>query len=224
MKIIMFSVHQGELEAINAYEKRNNLSISQVNELLNENSVDLVKGYDVLCIQQSNAVDKEIIYTSSNIEANNLAILGLIEKHTNKDISIVADKYFSYILDNVDIKITYFNSIEEIDDLISSNTILVCVRDIDYVKNNNYSYLVLGDLTDNFNFDVDLNKFDFISLSSFTFDSKLDIGCLIKNKNIVIEPLLHGGNSTTIYRSGTPALPFIVSFAKSIKLSIEKHD
>ena len=45
---------------------------------------------------------------------------------------------------------------------------------------------------------------------------------LIKNKNTYIEPIFHGGKSTTIYRSGTPALPFIVGLSKLIKIKYKK--
>ena len=37
---------------------------------------------------------------------------------------------------------------------------------------------------------------------------------LLKKESIVIDPLIHGGKSTSIYRSGTPAAPLIVSIAK----------
>ena len=39
-------------------------------------------------------------------------------------------------------------------------------------------------------------------------------------ESIIIEPLIHGGKSTTIYRSGSPALPLIVSLMKALKLVI----
>ena len=41
---------------------------------------------------------------------------------------------------------------------------------------------------------------------------------IIKKENIFIEPLIHGGKSTTIYRSGTPAVGLIVSLAKALRL------
>ena len=47
------------------------------------------------------------------------------------------------------------------------------------------------------------------------------IGALIKKENIVIEPLIHGGKSTTKDRSGTPATPLIVSMAKALRLASE---
>lgn len=42
-------------------------------------------------------------------------------------------------------------------------------------------------------------------------------GCVIKDKNKILEPIIHGGRSTTRFRSGTAATPLIVSFAKIIK-------
>ena len=50
------------------------------------------------------------------------------------------------------------------------------------------------------------------------------IGCLIKKEGLVIEPLIHGGKSTTIFRSGTPATPLIASFAKALRLVYENFD
>ena len=47
---------------------------------------------------------------------------------------------------------------------------------------------------------------------------------LIKKDNIVIDNLIHGGKSTTIYRSGTPALPLICSLMKALELVIPNID
>ena len=35
----------------------------------------------------------------------------------------------------------------------------------------------------------------------------------------MLEPLIHGGKSTTVFRSGTPAVPLIVSTAMALKLA-----
>ena len=40
----------------------------------------------------------------------------------------------------------------------------------------------------------------------------------------MLEPLIHGGKSTTIYRSGTPYLPLIVSMAKALRLAYDNID
>lgn len=39
-----------------------------------------------------------------------------------------------------------------------------------------------------------------------------------------MEPLIHGGKSTTAFRSGTPPTALIVSMAKALRLSYENMD
>lgn len=47
------------------------------------------------------------------------------------------------------------------------------------------------------------------------------MGNRIKKKDLVIEPQIHGGGSTTPYRSGTPALGLAVSIEKALELTLE---
>jgi len=47
---------------------------------------------------------------------------------------------------------------------------------------------------------------------------------LIKKEKISIEPIIHGGISTTPFRSGTPALALIASTAKALALAYEYMD
>ncbi len=68
---------------------------------------------------------------------------------------------------------------------------------------------------------IDKNYFENIDLASFSAHKIYGlkgIGCLIKKDGINLEPLIHGGKSTTIYRSGTPAPALIASFSKSLRL------
>lgn len=62
MKIIMYGVHDGEIDAIQDYSINNNVSITKVNELLDESNYHLIEGHDALCIQQSKRVVSEEIY------------------------------------------------------------------------------------------------------------------------------------------------------------------
>jgi cysteine desulfurase len=68
---------------------------------------------------------------------------------------------------------------------------------------------------------VDFENVDLASFSAHKFFGIKGIGCLIKKENILIEPLINGGKSTTIFRSWTPQLPLIVSLAKALRLSLE---
>ena len=62
------------------------------------------------------------------------------------------------------------------------------------------------------------------SISCQKFYGMKGIGALIKREGLVIEPLIHGGKSTTVFRSGTPQLPLIVSLSKALRLATESLD
>ena len=62
---------------------------------------------------------------------------------------------------------------------------------------------------------------DLASFSAHKIYGLKGIAALIKNNNIELTPLIHGGKSTTLYRSGTPAHPLIASLAKALRLSLE---
>ena len=59
---------------------------------------------------------------------------------------------------------------------------------------------------------------DFLSMSSHKIFGLKGIGLLLKKDGIVVDNLIHGGKSTTNYRSGTPALPLICSLMKALEL------
>lgn len=73
--------------------------------------------------------------------------------------------------------------------------------------------------------DIDLNK-KYDNLSSFDFITIEDeipfFGVLLKKKSIEISPLINGGASFSIYRSGTSSTSLIASFSKLIKLKYKK--
>lgn len=52
-----------------------------------------------------------------------------------------------------------------------------------------------------------------MSLTAHKFYGLNGIGLLLKRRRLALEPLIHGGESTTIYRSGTPT----VALAASLK-------
>ena len=67
-------------------------------------------------------------------------------------------------------------------------------------------------------------KFSLVDMASFScqkFFGMKGIGALIKRENLIIDPIIHGGKSTTIFRSGTPATPLIASCAKALRLVYE---
>ncbi len=67
--------------------------------------------------------------------------------------------------------------------------------------------------------EIDFSYLDLASFSAHKFYGIKGIGCLFKKENVQIEPLIHGGKSTTVFRSGTPALPLICSLSKALRLA-----
>ena len=70
-------------------------------------------------------------------------------------------------------------------------------------------------------------SFENIDLASFTAHKIYGlkgIGALYLKKGIVIDNLIHGGKSTSTYRSGTPSAALIVSFAKALRLIYNNID
>ena len=60
-----------------------------------------------------------------------------------------------------------------------------------------------------------------MSLTAHKFYGLNGIGLLLKRRNLALEPLIHGGESTTIYRSGTPTVALASSLACALELAIE---
>jgi len=60
--------------------------------------------------------------------------------------------------------------------------------------------------------------------SPHKFHGPCGVGVLVKREGVVLEPLIHGGRSTTIYRSGTPALSLAAATYMALKLSFNEMD
>ena len=201
-----------------------------------------------------NVKPSEIIYTSGASESNNTAIKGICLQYQNRGKHIITTNFehssiygpISYLQTlgfEVDFVKTDANGIVDLDDLKSllrDDTILVSITAVnseigivepieeigkilkDYPKCFFHSDLtqIIGKK------EINLENVDLASFSAHKFFGLKGIGGLIKKDKINLIPLIHGGKSTTIYRSGTPAVALIASFAKALRLAyvdIEKH-
>ena len=190
----------------------------------------------------------EIIYTSGASESNNLAIKGICNKYKNRGKHIITTflEHSSIIaplnyLSNQGFEVDFVKiddngqvDLEDLKNLMRDDTILVSISMVDseiglkqpiqeianIVKNYPKCFFHV-DCTQAFGkVPVDLTSVDLASMSAHKIYGLKGIGMLIKKENIVIEPLIHGGKSTTSYRSGTPALPLIASLYKALDLII----
>ena len=194
--------------------------------------------------------DDEVIFTSGSSESNNLAIKGVLDAYPNrkriilttilehpsitntlnnlKDVEIINLK----LDDNYHIDINDLKEKLKLDPVLISihhvNSELGIIQDIDtigkIVKKMSKAIFHVDGTQSLTKIDVNLTNVDLFSASSHKFNGLKGIGILIKKEKINLSPIINGGESQTIYRAGTPALPLIASFAKALRLALEKKD
>ena len=190
----------------------------------------------------------EIIYTSGASESNNTAIKGIAMKYQNRGKHIITTELehssvvaplqyltnLGYEVDFVRLKEDGQIDIEHLKSLLREDTILVTmasvsselgimqpIEEIGAILKEYPKCLFHVDMTQNLGkVPISLENIDLASFSAHKFYGMKGIGGLVKKEGILLEPLIHGGKSTTIWRSGTPALPLIVSLAKALRLSL----
>ena len=190
--------------------------------------------------------DKEVIYTSGATEANNLAIFGIVNKYsrgkkiitTHLEHSSIVEPLKKLEKDGFDIYYVKLNSdgsvdLEDLEKELTDDTILVTIatvnselgiiQDLDKISSvvrKNPKVIFHTDATQVIGKKkISFDSVDLVSMSSQKFYGMKGVGVLLKNKNILLEPIIYGGKSTTNYRSGTPATPLIVSFSKALRLA-----
>jgi cysteine desulfurase len=218
---------------------------ASANELIKASTEQIAK---LLKIKPS-----EIIYTSGSSESNNTVIKGIADRFSNRGKHIITtrfehssiygplnylQKYKNFEVDFVETDEHGIVKLDSLKSLLRDDTILVTICSVNSEIGIRQPIEKIGELLKEypkcfFHVDytqsigkekVDLTNVDLASFSAHKIFGIKGIGCLIKKENIEIEPLIHGGKSTTIYRSGTPALPLIVSLAKALRLALENLD
>ncbi len=199
-----------------------------------------------------NIKPSEIIYTSGATESNNTVIKSIAHTYKNRGNHIITTElehssiyepltYLEkegFVIDYVKTDENGLVDLNDLDRLINDDTILVTIasvnseigirqpiEEIAKIIKKYPKCFFHTDITQSIGKDIiDLRDVDFASLSAHKFYGIKGIGILIKKENIVIEPLIHGGKSTTSIRSGTPPLPLIVSTAKALRLAYQELD
>ena len=191
--------------------------------------------------------ENEIIYTSGSSESNNLAIKGICDKYQNKGKHIITSELehssiygpIGYLqkkgfeVSFVKLDESGLVDLDDLKSLLKEDTVLVTIASVnsetgilqditsisDVVKNNSKAIFHV-DMTQSIGkVNISLKNIDLVSFSAHKFYGLKGIGVLIKKENIVLEPIIHGGKNTTIYRSGTPAVGLIASLSKALRLS-----
>lgn len=190
----------------------------------------------------------EIIYTSGASESNNLALKGVAQagrsagkhiistalEHASVSGTLSALQRQGWEIDLVDIRRDGAIDLEQLRALLRKDTILVAVSAVDSELGAIQPIRQIAELLKEFPnccLHVDatqaagktalvLDGVDTMSIAPHKFYGLNGSGLLIKRKNLVIEPQIHGGTGSTSYRGGTPALALAVSAEKALELAL----
>lgn len=190
----------------------------------------------------------EIIYTSGASEGNNLATKGLVQayKHNGKHIistclehpsvsgALTFLQTLGYEIDLVDITSEGLVDLVHLKELIRKDTVLVSICTVDSELGVRQPIEDIAKLLEEYpncffhtdatqaigKIPFDATIADCVTFTPHKFFGLNGCGVLVKKENVVLNPLIHGGTSTTIYRSGTPAIGLIASIDKALKLAL----
>ena len=192
----------------------------------------------------------EIIYTSGATEANNLVIKGICERYKNygKHILLSSLEHSSIfspatVMQNMgfDVEIIPVGKdglidVEQLKGMIRNDTILVSVTSVDselglvqpieeianILKDYPYIYFhtdasqAIGKVS------IDYSSVDLITIAPHKFYGINDIGILVKKKDVSLKPIIDGGRSTTVFRSGTPNTASIVATSFALEKALKE--
>ena len=71
---------------------------------------------------------------------------------------------------------------------------------------------------------IDLDGIDLWTCSAHKFFGMNGSGLLIKKSDVRLEPLIHGGSSSTVFRSGTPTVALNCALAKALKKAVDLQE
>lgn len=186
----------------------------------------------------------EIIYTSGASESNNTAIRGILHasRHIGRHVlttplehpsisgCLTAAMERGYEIDMLSVGHDGRIDPEEVRSLLRPDTVLVAmtavdselgtvqpVREVARALRGVANCCLHVDATQAigklpFSFD----EVDTVSFAPHKFGGIVGSGVLFKRHGLAIEPLIYGGTSTTLYRSGTPAAALAVSTAEAV--------
>ena len=195
---------------------------------------------------------ENIIYTSGASEANNLVIKGIAEYYqkNGKHIIISCIEHSSIIapcnyLTSKGFEITIIPidnngkiNLEKLKNALRKDTILVSICSVDSELGTIEPIKEVANLLKNYpntffhtdatqaigKINLDFEGLDFLTFAPHKFYGLNGMGVLINFHNTKITPLIHGGKSTTVYRSGTPIVANITATEKALSLITKNLD
>ena len=199
-----------------------------------------------------NLASHEVIFTSGATEANNLAIKGyaLANKSRGNHI-ITSNTEHPSVLNTINSLTKYgfeitvlpvnekgvieVNSLKE---AIKDNTILVSIMSVNNETGVINPIKEIGELLKAYpkiafhcdmtqaigKVNIPLDNINMFSFAGHKIHGLLGSGALIKEKKIILEPIINGGGQENNLRSGTNTLALSSSLAKALRLAITKQE
>ena len=191
----------------------------------------------------------EVIFTSGATEANNLAIKGYAYANRGRGNHIIttATEHPSVLnamkaLEEDGFKLTILPvddkgqiEVNSLSAAINDETILVSVMAVNNETGAINPIREVGEIVKKYpkialhvdmvqaigKVEIPLENVDMISIAGHKIHGLLGSGVLIKEKKIILKPLLNGGGQENNLRSGTNTLALSASLAKALRLAID---
>lgn len=222
------------------------------NHQLGRESSILIEDCTKNILKNLGITDAEVIYTSGSTESNNLAIKGIAERYKNygrhillsslEHNSIVASatslQREGFEVDLIPVTKKGLVDIEALKSMLRPDTILVSVTSLDSELGLVQPIEEIGDILKAYphtyfhtdatqaigKVNIDYDRADLLTFAPHKFYGINGLGILIKKKAVSLTPLIDGGRSTTVYRSGTPDLASIKAADRALELAIQNLD
>lgn len=190
----------------------------------------------------------ELIYTSGATEANNLALKGIAYKNKALGNHIITTPFEhssvttclnylakqGFVIDVVGFDDSGRIDLEELESLITENTILVSInlvnsevgilQDLKALTSllKHYPKIVFhSDMTQAIGkVSLDYSQADLIAFSAHKLYGFKGVGGLFIRKGLKVTPIIHGGKSVSQFRGGTPPTNLVHSLAKTIEVAL----
>lgn len=196
--------------------------------------------------------DFEVIYTSGATECNNMVVKGVPDRYKNlgKHIivsnlehnSVIASASYmqelGYEVDMLPVTSNGLVDFEELKKIIRDDTVLVSITSVDSELGLSQPIEEIAKFLKSYpnckfhtdatqaigKVDIDFSNVDFVTIAPHKIYGINGIGVLLKKKDASLKPIISGGRSTTVYRSGTPVLPLIAASAFALKKAINGRE
>lgn len=195
---------------------------------------------------------EEAVLTSGASECNNLAIKGTAHsyrengkhiistclEHSSVSGSLTYLQTQGYEIDLVDIDKNGQVDLVHLKELMRNDTVLVSICAVDSELGIRQPIEKIAGIVKEYpgcffhtdatqaigKIQLDFSDVDLVTFTPHKFYGLNGSGVLLKKKDVVLTPLIHGGLSTTIYRSGTPVLGHASAARAALQLAFDEFE